>query len=114
MASWAPDLVTPADRANLSASMAKARDIRALKRASQSELSTLCSQLNQKERLETYGFSTIDNTKRYCGVQEQPENHGSELLRGNSNFLRTLCFGDTAHRRDRDTKTQDRICAIRE
>lgn len=146
MATWAPDLVTDADRADIAASMANTRDIhnatieminvmipyllkdadtrdlrvwgfiyvilvfmrslkmrpnllkwfgfafhaellapfvnmllredetrgsRALESTSQSELVTLCSLLNQEEKLGDYGLTTEDNIKKYNQSQEE-------------------------------------------
>ncbi|KUI64505.1 hypothetical protein VM1G_00671 [Cytospora mali] len=179
MATWAPDLVTPADHADLAASMANARSIhdatitmvhtmvpylleeadtrdlgvwgfiyvilvfmrslktrpnllkwfgyafhaeiiayflnmllredetrggRALARRFESELPTLCSPLNQKEKPGKYGSSTIDDIKRYHFAQEE---HQMAEGSGSMATKEEATTSDATHKRDRDPKTPD-------
>ncbi|CZR49909.1 uncharacterized protein FPRO_16114 [Fusarium proliferatum ET1] len=110
----------------------EARGALALESASQSELVTICSLLNEDKRLDKYGLSTEDSLRKY--LREQEEQRKAELVKSEAEAkdatatpegsqttaeedkvpreestaaTEETTTSDAAHEKDLDTKTPD-------
>ncbi|KLP05346.1 Uncharacterized protein LW94_1883 [Fusarium fujikuroi] len=110
----------------------EARGALALESASQSELVTICSLLNEDKRLDKYGLSTEDSLRKY--LREQEDQRKAELVKSEAEAkdatttpegsqttaeedkvpreestaaTEETTTSDAAHEKDLDTKTRD-------